>query len=353
MLDQTGLSSFAETAAKLKPQIDAALEAVTNYDADCPEKLREAIRYCLLAPGKRLRPMLVLMAAEACGSSHEAAMPAACAVEMIHTYSLIHDDLPCMDDDDLRRGRPTCHIEFDQATAVLAGDALLAQAFYVLSAGIDEPLVAARCCRELSYAAGPCELVGGQVDDLAAEGQPGNLEMLERIHRRKTGAMFRVSLRLGGLAGGANDEQLGQLETYGKSLGLAFQIVDDLLDREGTTTNLGKTTGKDAKHGKLTFPSLLGKTESQARAEKLIEEACQAVRDFGERGQKLCALARFVIERKTLVADHPLLAKIESAADLHDFSANKLQQLAAEIRDALCKLLSHRSAHFRFESRRC
>jgi geranylgeranyl diphosphate synthase type II len=188
--------SVAEYRARLGPQIEAALGAVASLPEGCPGRLRDAIRYALLGGGKRLRPMLVLLAAEACGGTPDAAMPAACAVEMIHAYSLVHDDLPAMDDDDLRRGRPTCHKVFGEGMAILAGDALLALAFQVLAEGVKPPAVAAACTAALAEAAGPCRLVGGQADDLDAG--VGDLALLESIHQRKTGALIRVSLRLGG-----------------------------------------------------------------------------------------------------------------------------------------------------------
>lgn len=286
---------FAEEARRL---VNASLDAYTAYSDDCPTSLREAIRHSLLAPGKRLRPMLVLMAAEACGSSSNEAMPAACAVEMVHTYSLIHDDLPAMDDDDLRRGLPTCHAKFGEATAILAGDALLAQSFEVLAMDVKPAEVAARCCAELANAAGATALVGGQADDLSAEFNDGSIEQLERIHRRKTGALFRCSLRLGGLVAGASDKQLEALDTYGQRLGLAFQIVDDLLDLIGNQAELGKRTGKDSHQGKLTFPAVLGESESKHRAEQLIGQACASVACFGPKASRLEALAHFVLVRK-------------------------------------------------------
>jgi geranylgeranyl diphosphate synthase type II len=218
-------------------------------------------------------------------------------VEMIHTYSLIHDDLPAMDDDDLRRGRPSCHAKFGEATAILAGDALLAQAFEVLANGTQPAVAAARCCAELAAAAGPCNLVGGQEDDLKAEYAEPEIEPLERIHRRKTGAMIRVSLRLGGIVGGAGEQQLASLETYGEKLGLAFQIKDDLLDLEGDEVALGKRTKKDSDHGKLTFPAVLGIEGSRRRAERLVGEAIAALAPFGDRASGLEALARYVLER--------------------------------------------------------
>lgn len=281
----------------LRQEVDDALVRYTLYDADCPEQLAAAIRHSLLAPCKRLRPLLVLMACEACGYDRAAALPAACAVEMIHTYSLIHDDLPAMDDDDLRRGRPSCHAKFGEATAILAGDALLAHAFEVLARDVTPPDIAARCCGELAQAAGASNLVGGQEDDLRNEFAGGGTEDLERIHRRKTGAMIRVSLRLGGMIGRGSPEQIAALDAYGERLGLAFQIVDDLLDLRGDASTMGKKTGKDSGRGKLTFPALLGEAESRRRAESLVAAACLALLPFGTRGQALDALAHYVLER--------------------------------------------------------
>ncbi len=294
---ETSALALDTYAVGARSEIDAALLRWTEFDADCPPRLREAIRHSLLAPGKRLRPMLVLMSAEACGCHRVEALPAACAVEMIHTYSLIHDDLPAMDDDDLRRGQPTCHAKFDEATAILAGDALLTRAFEVLAMEISPPSVAARCCAELASAAGASGMVAGQVDDLAAEAGCGGIPELEAIHRRKTGAMFRVSLRLGALVAQATPEQLGHLDAYGQKLGLAFQIIDDLLDVHGSETTMGKRTGKDSDRGKLTFPRLLGLEASQSRARQLIDEACAELGEFGSRATHLESLARYVVER--------------------------------------------------------
>ena len=291
-------TDFSRTAATLRQTVNAALAQYTDYGDDTPPHLADAIRHSLLAPGKRLRPLLVLMACQACGYDYRAALPAACAVEMIHTYSLIHDDLPAMDDDDMRRGQPSCHAAFGEATAILAGDALLAQAFEVLATGIQPHEVAARCCGELAKAAGSSNLVGGQEDDLSAQFADLGYEQLERIHRRKTGAMIRVSLRLGGLVAGAEDSQLAALDHYGERLGLAFQIVDDLLDLEGTEADLGKRTGKDSDRGKLTFPAVLGVAESRRRAEELVSAAIDAIGPFGPPAAGLEALAKYVLERK-------------------------------------------------------
>jgi geranylgeranyl diphosphate synthase type II len=296
MVQATPLT-IPDDVLQLREPIDEALSAFSEFGTGCPDHLREAIRYSLLAPGKRLRPTLTLLAAQACGASIKSAMPAACAVEMIHAYSLIHDDLPAMDDDDLRRGRPTCHKQFDEATAILAGDALLALAFQTIAEAVEPPGVAARCCAELSRAAGARELVGGQADDLAKQFSIGDLESLEAIHVRKTGAMIRVSLRLGGLVAGADDVQLAALGQYGDRLGLAFQVTDDLLDVRGDEAALGKRVGKDSDRGKVTYPGVLGVDESVRYAAQLVDEACEALVPLGSQAAHLEALARYVLER--------------------------------------------------------
>ena len=292
----SNVSGFLDYAACTRETVERALLQFTELDSDCPPRLREAMRYSLLAKSKRLRPLLVLMAAEACGSHQAEAMPAAVAVEMIHTYSLIHDDLPSMDDDDLRRGQPSSHKQFDEGTAILAGDALLTLAFEVVSQAVSPPAVASRCCGVLAQAAGPCGMVGGQVDDLA-DGKLETLEHLMHIHARKTGALFRVSLKMGGLVANATNEQLTALDTYGSRIGLAFQIVDDLLDVRGDEATLGKRTRKDDGHGKLTYPGLIGIEGSEERANTLVNEACDALVIFDDRAEHLVALARYVVER--------------------------------------------------------
>ncbi|MFO1020145.1 MAG: farnesyl diphosphate synthase [Planctomycetales bacterium] len=280
----------------LRTQINAALEQYLDLPADCPPRLREAMAYSLLAGGKRLRPTLVLMAAQACGGNPELALPAACALEMIHTYSLIHDDLPAMDDDDLRRGRPTNHVVYGEGMAILAGDALLTLAFEIMARDLP-PAVAAPCCADLANAAGAVGMVAGQVADLAAEHRPPNLEELQAIHRRKTGRLLCSALTLGARVAQAPPETLTRLEKYGQCLGLAFQITDDLLDVQGDTQTLGKQAGKDSAHGKMTYPALMGIENSRNRAEQLIDEAIHSVLPLGEAALPLLALARFVLER--------------------------------------------------------
>ncbi len=290
--------------------VDSALRRTLHQAADgSPAAVFDAMAYSLLAPGKRLRPVLVLMACQAARGTNEQALPAACAVEMVHTYSLIHDDLPAMDDDDLRRGLPTCHKKFGEAMAILAGDALLTLAFQVLAESYP-PATATVSCLELARGAGAAGMVGGQVLDLAAEGRidhgerPKSVADLESIHRRKTGALFRASLRLGFYAAqgerpGGPDRQLMQerLDSFGKAFGLAFQIADDLLDVEGQSEAMGKRVGKDAARGKLTYPGLLGNEESRRRAELLCKEAIRAVDGLGAAAEPLTALARFVMDR--------------------------------------------------------
>ncbi len=291
------LGGFWEWAEPLRQEINLALDRYSRFGAGCPPKLEEAIRYSLLAPGKRLRPLLVLLTTEACGSDYRRAMPAACAVEMVHTYSLIHDDLPAMDDDDLRRGRPTCHVQFGEALAILAGDALLARAFELLAAEVSPPHIAALCCQELSRAAGATALVGGQVDDLQAQHRPGDLDVLQSIHQRKTGALFQASMRLGALIGQADPDRLSSLSRYGQCIGMAFQIVDDLLDCGNASTCVGKRTGKDRTLGKLTFPALLGVEQSRQKVAELIAEAQAVVMPLGKPGKRLASLASFVMSR--------------------------------------------------------
>ena len=292
----------------LKPRqhaIEAALgNTLRRLCADTPTVLADAMGYSLLAPGKRLRPLLVMLACEAAGGSQGQAMPAACAVEMVHTYSLIHDDLPAMDDDDLRRGRPTCHIQFDEATAILAGDGLQALAFETILSGNKESSVAVQSCLILAKAAGVEGMVGGQSDDLLAEktglltqNTGAGVEMLHRIHARKTGAMIQASVVLGGLAATATPSELEKMAFYGDCIGIAFQIADDLLDVESTSENTGKRTGKDSQRGKLTFPGIYGVQASRQRADEYIEQAIAIVDAFGPASMPLKQLARYIMDR--------------------------------------------------------
>ncbi|HEV8058740.1 MAG TPA: farnesyl diphosphate synthase [Gemmataceae bacterium] len=299
--------ALAEYLREKRAAIDSRLRAALQL-CDAPARLAEAMRYSLLAPGKRLRPMLVLLAVDACAGREEDALPAACAVEMIHTYSLIHDDLPAMDDDDLRRGLPTCHVKFGEALAILAGDGLLTLAFQVLAEGYPAR-VAVACSRELARGSGAGGMVGGQVEDLAWERaesdsrEKPSLSVLENIHALKTGALFRACLRMGAWAASAPSDRdpepaaVASLDSYGRCFGQAFQITDDLLDVHGDAQQTGKQVRKDAARGKLTYPGLLGVTESRQGAERLCKEACDHVSRFGERADRLKDLAAYILSR--------------------------------------------------------
>ena len=292
-------NAFSDLQAELLPKIDVAIErAIELTCQNAPQRLRAAIQYAWLAPGKRLRPMLALLAAKTLGADVMLAMPAAVAVEAIHCYSLIHDDLPAMDDDDLRRGRPTSHIKFDEATAILAGDALQPIAFAVLANSSLGSHKIAESVRLLGSAAGPQYLVGGQMEDMLAE-QSGtaDVETLARIHRGKTGAMIRVSVQLGAVAAGADDREFAAMSEFGDTIGLAFQIVDDLLDVQSDEQTMGKRTGKDAERGKLTYPGLYGVAASQAKASELLEKAIATLQPFEPRQSDLIGLAEFIINR--------------------------------------------------------
>ena len=270
---------------------DAALENRLPLVATPPSRLHEAMRYSVFAGGKRLRPALVLAACRAVGGHDHACAGAMAAVEVLHTYTLIHDDLPAMDDDDLRRGRPTCHKAFDEATAILAGDALQALAF--LSAaehGVE-------AVRALAHAAGSLGVVGGQQEDLDAEGAPHDAHRLERIHRGKTAALIRASCVLGALAGGATGAQRALLEAFGETIGLAFQVADDVLDATADAARLGKTPGKDAAQGKLTYVAVYGLAAAQAKAHALEREALAHLKALGPAAEPLAALGRFVVNR--------------------------------------------------------
>jgi len=291
-------SLIDEALQCFRQEVNAELSRLMEPQTGIPDRLLESMSYSLLAGGKRLRPLLVLLACETCGGDRASALPAACALEMIHTYSLIHDDLPSMDNDDYRRGRKTNHVVYGEALAILAGDALLTQAFEVVARDVRPPEVAALCCLDLARAAGAAGMVGGQVADLEAEGKVlGSMDALEAIHRRKTGALLECSLSLGARIAEGTEEQRLALTHYGRCLGLAFQITDDLLDVRGTQVATGKGVGKDAARGKQTYPSLMGVEASQMRAELLVAEAVESLSMFGERARPLETLARFVLDR--------------------------------------------------------
>jgi geranylgeranyl pyrophosphate synthase len=284
--------------------IDAALErACDTIVAEAPPALADAIRYALEAKGKRLRPILCVAAYRATrsGAEHEAIYDVAAAIELIHTYSLVHDDLPCMDDDDLRRGRPTTHRVFGTAPAAVAGAALIPHACACLEVagralGLDDS-ERATLVRELARAAGGGGMVGGQLLDLEAEGSTLDIGKLQDIHRRKTGALFEASLRIGGVAARASTEAVDALGECGRMLGLAFQITDDLLDETGQSAVLGKTAGRDREREKATFPRLLGVTVAQERAEDAAAQAIDALERAGIDDTALRALVRFAVER--------------------------------------------------------
>jgi len=269
-----------------KELIDAELDRRTVQIAGSPDRLTEAVRYSLLAPGKRLRPIFVLLAAELTGGNPENALPAACAVEMVHSYSLIHDDLPAMDDDDLRRGRPTCHKQFDEAAAILAGDALLTLAFETIGS-MEPKSLAGECALLLAKAAGPSGMVGGQADDVFFAASDEKTQerlksqaLLEAIHRRKTSAMIGISLDLGAVVGGAAKEERTALARYGEAFGLAFQITDDLLDVLGDEAAVGKRLRKDSDSGKLTFPAFFGIDGSRQEGIRQVELARKSLEIF-------------------------------------------------------------------------
>jgi geranylgeranyl diphosphate synthase type II len=282
--------------------VDEALGRYLPEAGDHPKEIHEAVRYSVFAGGKRLRPILVLAATEAAGGQVEQALPAAAAIELIHTYSLIHDDLPAMDDDDFRRGRPTCHKVYGEAMAILAGDALLTQAFILLSGEPSWARVDAkarlRVIHEIAQAAGSKGMVGGQVVDILQEDQEVDLPTLQYLHTHKTGTLIRACLRVGGILASAAPEQMEALTRYGERIGLAFQIVDDILDLEGSLEALGKRAGSDLRKKKATFPALVGIEESRQRAHRLVEEAKQALVVFGDRRVVLGAIADFVVTRR-------------------------------------------------------
>jgi geranylgeranyl diphosphate synthase type II len=283
---------------RLKETVDEALESLMPSADSHPKRLVSAMRYSLFAGGKRIRPILVIAAAEAAGGSAEGALGPACAVELVHTYSLIHDDLPAMDNDDFRRGKPTCHRAYNEGTAILAGDALLTLAFQVLADTVKgKPETGIRMVRELAGAGGWRGMVGGQQVDLDSEGTTPELPVLEYIHTHKTGALIRCSVILGGMSAGAEESFLHALGRYGEKLGLAFQIVDDILDVTATTGEMGKDQGSDAAKGKVTYPAVFGVNEARVRALKLIKDAKSDIVDLDPTGN-LVQIADYVLLRR-------------------------------------------------------
>ncbi|MHB8482526.1 MAG: polyprenyl synthetase family protein [Nitrospiria bacterium] len=294
--------NFKEYFEGRQKQIDRTLRKILPPADTFPEQLHEVIHYSLFAGGKRLRPVLVMASCEAVGGMTEKCLPAAAAIELIHTYSLIHDDLPSMDNDDYRRGRLTAHKKFGEANAILAGDALLTEAFYILSSFLKtdkEKVLGCQIIQDLSFAAGSRGMVGGQVFDLALQGKKEvTLETLRTLHQHKTGALISVSVRIGALIGEATDRQLEALEAYGRKVGLAFQIMDDILDIEGTPSELGKSVGKDKTALKITFPEVIGLDGSKKLQKELVEQALDALIIFDHRSDPLRAIGRYSIERK-------------------------------------------------------
>jgi geranylgeranyl diphosphate synthase type II len=282
--------------------VNRALEAYLPRVRGPAFRVVEAMHYSLFVGGKRLRPILCLAAAEAVGGDAGEALPVACALELIHTYSLIHDDLPAMDDDDLRRGQPTCHKRFDEATAILAGDGLLTEAFHILGEAAPRfegrETVLLEVLELLSKAAGYQGMVGGQMLDLMAEGRKVSLKELETIHRLKTGALLTGAVRAGALVGGGNRAEVTALTSYGEKFGLAFQITDDLLDVEGEAAEMGKAPGMDEKRGKATYPALVGLEAARQWASKLVDQAVAELAPFGEKAAPLKELARYLLVRR-------------------------------------------------------
>ena len=281
--------------------VDAALDRFLPAESDRPETLHKAMRYSVFAGGKRLRPVLVIAGAEAVGGRAEQVMPTACALELIHTYSLVHDDLPAMDNDDFRRGMPTNHKVFGEATAILAGDALLTLAFRLVAENAREaadPRAVRDVILDIADAAGHDGMVAGQVADLEAEGKKVGPDAVDYIHAHKTGALIRTSLRVGAMLCGADAVAVRALSVAGADLGLAFQIVDDILDVVSSSEELGKTAGKDQIQQKATYPAIHGIEASRARAAYLIGEAEEALAPLGPRAEPIRALGRFILERK-------------------------------------------------------
>lgn len=290
------LDQYVRTRVAL---VNSALDEYLPSERTKPATLYRAMRYSVFAGGKRVRPLLCLAAAGACGGAETDALPLACALECVHTYSLIHDDLPAMDNDDFRRGRPTCHKVFGEAMAILAGDALLTFAFeLVCRAKSTHRYTVADYVLELARAAGPANLVAGQVCDLEAEGRKVSLPQLRFIHERKTAALITCAVRLGGMSADCAPADLRALTEFGRNIGLAFQVIDDILDVTQTTEQLGKTAGKDQKAQKATYPAVVGLTEARATAKRLTERAFEALDRFGTRAAALRGLAEFLLNRQ-------------------------------------------------------
>jgi geranylgeranyl diphosphate synthase type II len=293
--------TLAEFLAEQQSLVDAALDRLTPAESVHPATIHRAMRYSLFAGGKRIRPILCLQSAVAIADDVRGALESGCALEMIHTYSLIHDDLPALDNDDFRRGKPTSHKVFGEAMAILAGDALFTLAIQTLAVipGLDAARVTA-LVKELSFASGTVDgMIGGQVTDIEGERQTPTKELLDQIHHAKTGALLRASVRMGGICAGADSAQLTALSSYGEHVGLAFQIVDDILDVEQSSESLGKTAGKDATQGKITFPAVYGLEESKRMAQEECSRAHDVLAPFGQRARRLHEIADLIVQRKS------------------------------------------------------
>jgi geranylgeranyl diphosphate synthase type II len=265
---------------------------------DCPKYLSQAMGYALMAGGKRVRPILSIASYEAAGGKSDNILPVAASIELIHTYSLIHDDLPAMDNDDFRRNKPTTHKVFGEATAILAGDALLTDAFNIISNTNLNPAILVKVINELSYGSGPEGMVGGQTVDILFEGKKAGKKTLLYIHKHKTGALIRASVRIGAIVAKASPDKLNALTIYGEKVGLAFQIIDDILDIIGTKEELGKSTGADHARGKNTYPSVYGLKESHRIAESLINESITALKIFKNKAEPLVEIAKYILSRR-------------------------------------------------------
>ncbi len=279
--------------------VNETIEAILSQQTQTHDDLKTTLAYTLSSPGKRIRSVMLLWCCELIDGKETAdARTAAAAIEIVHTYSLVHDDLPAMDDDDLRRGRPTCHKAFDEATAILTGDALLTLAFELLATRVSNPDLAVKLIAQLAQAAGGAGMIAGQVADLKAENTVGTVEALEYIHIHKTAKMFQAATVMGGLCGGASPEQLSALSRYGLKLGLGFQIADDILDVSASSEQLGKTAGKDVEAAKCTYPAVIGIDESKQRERTLAHQAVAALDAFGPRADRLRQLALALLERQ-------------------------------------------------------
>lgn len=296
------LNTYLDSKRK---RINSALNEILRNSSDS-DNLTAAINYSIMAGGKRLRPVLCIAGAESVGGDEKNVLRTACALEMIHTYSLIHDDLPAMDNDDLRRGKPTCHIEFDEATAILAGDALLTLAFQILSSidlstdSTDEKhaIKWIEVINMIAQAAGPKGMIGGQMLDIASEGKSLPIDKLKKVHYLKTGALIEASVCSGAILGGGRLKEIEHLKIYAKNIGLAFQVTDDILNVEGDPIVMGKAVGTDKQHKKATYPSLLGIEKSKLFAKDLVNNALQALGIFDNKSDPLRAVADYIIERK-------------------------------------------------------